>query len=163
MFHYSQKHHHRFKFYDSEAKIESTDIIEINTIELKKLPNNADGTALYDWAKFIAAETEEDLNMVAKRNPQVGKAVVKLRELSNDERARDMLERREKGQRDVIALTDKANKEGRIEGKIEGKTEGRIEEKIEITRKLLKINVQVEQIIAATGFTLEEVEALRKE
>ena len=30
----------------------------------------------YDWAKFIDAETEEELDMVAQRNPQVGRAVI---------------------------------------------------------------------------------------
>jgi len=51
---------------------------------------------LYDWAKFIAAKNEEDLNMVAERNPQLKQAVVTLRKLSADEQARDMYERREK-------------------------------------------------------------------
>ena len=36
----------------------------------------------YDWAKFINVDTEEELSMIAERNPQVAKAVVKLRELS---------------------------------------------------------------------------------
>jgi len=39
--------------------------------------------------------------MIAERNPQVQRAVVKLRELSSDERARDMYERREKALRDI--------------------------------------------------------------
>ena len=37
---------------------------------------------------LLLRKTEEDLNMAAKRNPQVSRAVVELRELSNDERAR---------------------------------------------------------------------------
>ena len=42
--------------------------------------------------------------MVADRNPQVGRAVVKLRELSADEQARDLYERREKAPRDKIII-----------------------------------------------------------
>ena len=38
--------------------------------------------------------------MAAERNPQVGRAVVKLRELSAVEQARDLYERREKARRD---------------------------------------------------------------
>ena len=38
-----------------------------------------------------------ELTMVAERNLAVGKAVVRLRELSADERARDLFERRGKG------------------------------------------------------------------
>ncbi|MCL2831806.1 MAG: Rpn family recombination-promoting nuclease/putative transposase [Treponema sp.] len=97
----SPRYHHRFVFYDSEAAVEFSDIIEIHTLELKKLPERDDGTELYDWAKFIAAETEEDLKMAAETNPQIKKAVVKLQELSADERARDLFERREKGRRDM--------------------------------------------------------------
>ena len=39
--------------------------------------------------------------MAAETNPQIKKAVVKLQELSADERARDLFERREKGRRDM--------------------------------------------------------------
>ena len=141
----SPRYHHRFTFCDPDAGVELTDIIEINTLELRKLPESTDGTKLYDWAKFIAAETEEELDMVANRNPQVKKAVVKLRELSANERARDMLERREKGRRDAAAFEDKARQEA----------------KTEIARNLLKINLPIEQIITVTGLTREEVESLR--
>jgi len=117
----SPRYHHRFVFYDFEAGVEFSDIIEIHTLELKKLPERDDGTELYDWAKFIAAESEEDLEMVAEMNPQIQKAVVKLRELSADERARDMYERREKAMRDI----DSRERWARAEGKAEGKAEER--------------------------------------
>ena len=58
------------------------------------MPKDTDGTVLYDWASFIAAEAEEALDVIAERNPKVGKAVIKLRELSADEKARDLYERR---------------------------------------------------------------------
>jgi hypothetical protein len=38
--------------------------------------------------KFLDARSEEELEMVAEKNPQVKKAVVKLMELSADERTR---------------------------------------------------------------------------
>ena len=97
----SPKYHHHFVFYDPEARVQFSDIIEIHTLELKKLPETVDGTILYDWAKFIAAENEEELTMVAERNPQVKKAVVTLQKLSADEQARDLYERREKALRDI--------------------------------------------------------------
>ena len=136
----SLKYHHRFTFYDMEAYIEFTDLIEINTLELNKLPHNPDGTVLYDWMSFIAAETEEELNIVAERNPQVGKAVVKLRELSADERARDLYERREKARRDENM---------RIRGT-----------KLSIAKNLLAIGISIENIVQATGLSQEDVEGL---
>jgi len=51
----SPVYHHRFTFYDPEARVEFSDIIEIHTLELRKLPDGDDGTELYDWAKFIDA------------------------------------------------------------------------------------------------------------
>ena len=92
-----------------------SDIIEIHTLELSKLPEAADGTDLYDWAKFIAAEPEEELQMAAERNPQVQKAVLKLRELSADERARVLYENREKALRDIDSRERRARAEGKAE------------------------------------------------
>ena len=119
----SPKYHHRFVFYDPEANVAFTDIIEIYTLELGKLPKGTDGTELYDWAKFIAAESEEELKMVAERNPQVEKAVVTLQRLSADEQARDLYERREKAMRDIDSRERWARAEGKIEGKMEGNKE----------------------------------------
>ena len=148
----SARYHHRFTFYDPEAGVEFSDIVEIHTVELEKLPESADGTELYDWAKFIAAETEEELNMIAQRNPQVGRAVVKLRELSSDEKARDLHERREKARRDIDSLMDDAEQKGRAEGRAEGRAA--------VAQNLLKTNMSMEQIMAVTGLTREEIEAL---
>jgi hypothetical protein len=84
--------------------------------------------------------------MVAQRNPQIKRAAVKLRELSADEKARDMFERREKGRRDVEAYADEA----------------RADERTAIARNLLNMNLPIEQIIRGTGLTRSEVEALSK-
>ena len=40
----SPRYHHRFTFYDQEAGVEFTDLIELHTLELRKLPSGADGT-----------------------------------------------------------------------------------------------------------------------
>jgi len=50
--------------------------------------------------------------MVAERNPQVKQAVVRLRELSADERARDLFERREKARRDQASREKWAMQQG---------------------------------------------------
>jgi predicted transposase/invertase (TIGR01784 family) len=160
----SPRYHHRFTFCDPDAKVELTDIIEIYSLELRKLPEYTDGTALYDWAKFIIAETEEELEMVAQRNPEISKAAVKLRALSSEERSRDLFERRLKGWRDMTSFIDGAEQKGRAEGLAEGRVEGRVEGiaegRVEIARNLLKMNLPTEQIIAATGLTRAEIEAL---
>lgn len=141
----SQKYHHRFTYYDPDAKVEFSDIVEINTLELGKLPDGSDGSKLYDWAKFIAAESDEELDIVAERNLEVSKAVVKYRELTAEERTRDMYERREKARRDVAMHQKHAVKQS----------------KLEIAKNLLALNMQIEQIATATGLNVEEVKNLR--
>jgi predicted transposase/invertase (TIGR01784 family) len=136
----SDRYFHRFTFSDLDAGVEFSDLEEIYTLELGKLPAETDGTVKYDWAKFIDAETEEELDMIAQRNPQIKRAAVKLRELSADEKARDMFERREKGRRDVGALVVGA--------------------RAEIARNLINMNLPMEQVITATGLTREQIETL---
>jgi predicted transposase/invertase (TIGR01784 family) len=108
----SERYHHRFTLTDIDTGVQLTDLIEIHTLELEKLPENDDGTGLYDWAKFIDAETEEELDMLAQRNPQFQQPVLKLRELSANEEARNLYERRKKAERDKAMLENSAENKG---------------------------------------------------
>ena len=87
--------------------------------------------------------------MVAERNPQIAKAAEILRQLSGDELARDLYDRRERELRDERA---------RING---ARSEGRIESAREIARNLLDVLV-VEDIALHTGLSLQEVIALKE-
>jgi len=142
----SPRYHHRFVFYDADAGVEFTDIIEIHTLELCKLPDGADGSSLYDWAMFIAAESDEELDQVATRNKEVNEAVVKFRELTADERTRDMYERREKARRDQSMLQRHEIRQN----------------KLEIAKKALELNLSVEVIMELTGLSQMEIDNLRK-
>jgi predicted transposase/invertase (TIGR01784 family) len=153
LIHDSKRYYHRFTFHDREAKIEFSDLIEINTIELDKLPDAADGSPLYDWAKFIDAQTEEELTMIAERNPQVKEAVVKLRRLSADEQARWEYETKEKIRMDTNMFERWAREEGLREGRQQGL--------YDVARNLLSMDISVEKIIQATGLTHEEIEAIK--
>jgi len=143
----SPKYYHRFVMYDCETGVEFTDLLEIHTLELGKLPTNADGTDLYDWAKFINAETEEELEMIAERNPQFQNAVVKLRELSADEKARDAYERREKARRDHNMFLRNARREAVVD----------------VARNALQKNMPIGDIADITGLTREEIESLQQQ
>jgi predicted transposase/invertase (TIGR01784 family) len=141
----SPRYHHRFTFYDMDAGVELSDLIEIHTLELEKLPKESDGTQIYDWACFIAADSEEELDMVAERNPQIKKAVVKYRELTADEKVRDLAERRERERRDQAAREKWAAKK----------------RDFELAQNLLKYGDSIDKIINVTGLTLEEIEGLQ--
>ena len=79
--------------------------------------------------------------MAAESNPQIEKATVILRELSADERARDLYERRERERMDEIS---------RIDGAIK-----------KVARNLLSI-LDVETIAAMTGLTVAKIEELKR-
>jgi len=137
--------HHRFTMYDKENGIELTDIVEVHTLELCKVPAEPEDNRLYNWLRFIKAEEEIELEVVAQRDPIIKKAVLKLMELSDDERARMLLEKRE-----MERMDESVRKSWAIE-----------QNSIEIARKLIKMNLSEQQIIEATGLTKKEIESLK--
>jgi predicted transposase/invertase (TIGR01784 family) len=163
----SPHYHNRFTLYDPSSAVEFTDLMEIHTLELPKLPETADNY-LWHWLRFLRAESKEDLDMVAQASPKLGKVVVKLLKLSKEERARMLYEAQIKQERDDRARMRGALEQGLALGKAEGKTEGivkgRLEGKsertIEIARKLLKMKLPLEQIVKATGLSCEAIKNL---
>ena len=99
MFDEDTLYRHRFTLHDPEANTQFTDVVEINTLELPKLPQSGDETELGSWLQFIKAEDEGALEMLAQKNPKIGKAVDLLKEISADERIRLLSEDREKARR----------------------------------------------------------------
>jgi predicted transposase/invertase (TIGR01784 family) len=158
------RYHNRFRLYDPASGMEFSDLIEIDTLELPKLPKMADNY-LWHWLRFLRAESMEDLDMVAQASPQLKKVVVKLLKLSQDERARMIYEAEVKEQRDNRARLRGALEQGLAEGKAEGEIKGRIsgkhEKALEIARKLLKRNMPINTIVEDTGLSREEIEKLR--
>ena len=108
---------------------------------MKKIPAVEDGTELWNWLKFLSAERKEDLEMIAERSPQVKKAVVRLMELSNDERTRLLYESRQK-----------------MEWDIQSRERGAV---MTVAKNALKKNMSVDDIADITGLSLEEIEGLR--
>ena len=143
--------HHRFTMYDSKNEIELTDIVEVHTLELCKVPPllqealESEDNHLYNWLRFIKAEEAEELEAVAQRDPIIKKAVLKLMELSEDERTRMLIEKREKERMDSSVREKWAKKE----------------QAIEIAKKLLKRKRPIEEIIEDTGLTRKEIENLK--
>ena len=142
----SPKYHHRFTLYDIENKVEFTDLIEINTLELEKLPQVEDGTMLWNWLKFLSSENEEDFEMVAEKNPQIKNAVERLAEISSDEQTRRLYESRHKMEWDIWGRERKAFKNA----------------KIETAKTALGMNLTIDDIVKLTGLTSEEVIKLQK-
>ena len=50
--------------------------------------------------------------------------------------------------------------QGRAEGRVEGVAEGRAEGKTETARNLLKMGLSIDQIVVATGLSVDEIQKL---
>lgn len=105
-----------FGLYEKNRRELLTDKLSICFFELRKLGKTVDaGDARQQWLQFINSESEEELGMVEKNTDrsELKKAVMIVREMSADERTREIARLREK------ALHDEANALGaaREEGK----------------------------------------------
>jgi predicted transposase/invertase (TIGR01784 family) len=156
----NERYHNRYTLHDPATGSEFTDLLEVNTLELPKLPQDEDGTPLWDWLKFLSAQEKEELTMLAEKNPQVKKAVVKLLSLSEDERARMLADSREKLRRDISAQVRAGEKRGWEGGREEGLEEGLEKGKLSVARNLLGLGQPVDMIVQVTGLSREVVQSL---
>ena len=138
------KYHHRFMHNDCETGVNFTDIVEINTLELQKIPAESDHTQKYDWLQFLKAEREEEFDMLAERSPVIREAVVELRRLSQDEETQRLHDAREKALwGEHSRLRSAQNKALR-----------------EVASKMLKRGTPLQYIAEDTGLPLSEIETL---
>jgi len=121
-----------------------TDVIEINTLELGKVSEQTDNTKKHDWLQFLKAEREEEFDMLAERRPEIKKAVVELKRLSQSEETQRLYETREKALWAEQSRTRTAQKKTARE----------------IAAKLLSRGIPLQHIVEDTGLRLEEVEKL---
>ncbi|MDR1854953.1 MAG: Rpn family recombination-promoting nuclease/putative transposase, partial [Azoarcus sp.] len=108
----SASYHNSYMLRDARTGSQFTDLLEIVTLELPKLPKNPDGSKMWPWLKFIDTDEREELLMLPEKNPQLKHAVGKLMELTADEREQMLAEAREKGRRDIAAMLKGARIEG---------------------------------------------------
>jgi predicted transposase/invertase (TIGR01784 family) len=155
-------YHNRYTLRDPETGSEFTDLLEVNTLELPKLPPTEDGTERWNWMKFLSARSKEELIMIAEKSPQVKKAVGRLMELSNDERARMLAESRQRMLWDIATRERAAREEGLHEGEQRGRQEGEQRGRQEIARSMLADGMAPDLISKFTGLSIEEIEALRR-
>ena len=134
----NDKYHNVYTLRDKDGN-EFTNLVEINTLELPKLPNNDDNSDLWNWMKFLKSQNEEEFKMVETKSKELKKAVCVLRELSQDEKTKLIFEAHEIARMDYEDRMDgafadgkaKGLKEGERKGRIAGERKGRIEGKIE--------------------------------
>jgi predicted transposase/invertase (TIGR01784 family) len=133
-----------------------TEDIEMHILEIPKIKETKikeDELAL--WLKFIENPISKEVqqSMEKKENKYLKQAMEELGYLSEDPDFKRLIEARAGFLRDQEAFE--------MAGREEGLQEGREETKKEIAKKFLKLDVEIEKIMQATGLTKEEIENLK--
>ena len=152
----SKEYHNRYFLYDKNTNSTFTDLLEIDILEFKKVPEK-DKSNLATWLRFLNTDDREELDKMAVRNAAFESAVCKYMELTEDEVIRMLAEENEKAWKDRQAEIKYAKEEG----KAEGRAEGEHNRNIEIAKNLLGMFIPIDQIKKATGLSKEEIEKLR--
>ncbi len=137
----------RARFRDTETNEEMTDCMELNFVELPKIPADI-ATIEKDlrllWAAFIAAEDGEILKLLATKNDQIKKAVNELSIISADDNLRYIYDMRFKAKMDYMDSMYLAKQEG----------------KIEVAKNLKGLGIQIDDIVRATGLSSDQIKKL---
>ena len=139
------KFHTVYHFREDAENLMYTDVMEIHVVELPKLPSLNDGTSLYDWVKFIKAETREEFEMLAKQSKYLEAAYETLNQISADEEKRHQYLRREVALYDQNTLMEENYERGKMVGKAI------------MLKALYKDGVTVEQLAEKFNLPVSEV------
>lgn len=157
-------------FCDEKTGKKYTDLMEIQILELKKLPqdlqNNAD---IINWMRFLGGKTRREFEAMAKKNQYIDEAYRELEKLSADEQAKLEYEAREKALRDYNSQMNSALRrgmqrgieKGQKKGLEEGRKEGLKEGKSALIRTMFENGAEPELIAQLTGLSLSEIDELR--
>jgi len=148
-----------FTLYDHNTCCEFSDIMSICTLELPKVASDA-SDLLSAWLGFMKAQTYEELDEVAKRDPVIRKAVAMLVELSEDEATRMLEEQAEKARRDEVARRMYAECVAKEEGLAEGEAKGEAKAVRDIARNMKNAGATPEFIAQTTGLSMQEIAQL---
>jgi predicted transposase/invertase (TIGR01784 family) len=138
-----QSYINNYGFRNEKTNRSFTDLIKFVILELPKLTVQEDGKA-WPWLKLFTCTERSQYEELAQQHPEVGMAVEVLKEMSLIDQIRMLVDDFEIQRRDKAAIMEYA-----------------IEQKqLEIARNLKTIGLPVEQIVAGTGLSPEEVEKL---
>ena len=91
-----------------------TDLLELHTLELKKLPPEAQNEkGIIHWMRFLGGKKREEFEDMAKQDEYIGEAYEELKKLSLDDQKRLEYELRQKAIRDYNSQMKSAREDGR--------------------------------------------------
>ena len=116
---------------------------------LEQVPEEDRNSALYYWACVFKAKTWKEVLAMAEQSESIKKAVVTLRELSEDEKIRLQCEARERYQMDWQSSMRTSREKGRKEGELQNARK--------VTLALTKRNMPLEEIAQIVGMEEADV------
>lgn len=141
-------------------ELELTDVLELYILEIpkaRKILEKEIDNELAQWMAFLDDPNKEEVSKIMENNQEIKKAMNELEEMSEDEELRRLAELREKAIRDEKNGLRHAREEGIKEGIEEGIKQGIGQGIEQVTKKMIKLNMPVEDIINVTGLKEEEI------
>lgn len=137
-----------------------TDVEQIYTLELPKIPANDDNKELWTWLKFLKSNNAEEIKELRNKIPEVDQAMSIYENFISNEELKSILETRE------IKYKLERNEwyaEGKEEGHAEGLAEGETNAKIELAVKLIKTGkMSLEEAIIFCGLDKSQEGEIKK-
>ena len=144
-------------FCDEKTGKKYTDLMEIQILELRKLPNELKNDSnILTWMRFLGGKTRREFEAMAKKDKYIDEAYKELEKLSADEQAKLEYEAREKAIRDYNSQMNSALKRGMEEGISQGEKQG----KAELIRTMHQNGAEPELIARLTGLSLSEIQQI---
>ena len=171
-----EKCHRTIRLCDEQTGKKYTDLLEMQILELKKLPKELrEDDDIIQWMRFLAGKSRKELEDMAGTSEYIEEAYRELERMSADERARLEYEARQKAIRDHDAIMssawetgmEKGLQEGMVKGLQEGMEKGLQQgirqERQDIVFRMLEKGMDPEMIADLTGINIEEIQKLEEE
>ena len=141
-------YHHRFRLHDSAHQIDFTNVLQVDLLELPKLPPQDDGTLLWSWLNFIKAGKKEEMTMAATASPLIAEAATKAAAFTQEEIDRYFELQEIKANRDRLAIERGLREEGARKNQLK------------IARRMIAKGLPIDTVAEFTELTPDEVAAL---
>ena len=133
-------------FRDDKTGEVYTDLMEIQILELKKLPpEGKEGEEILSWMRFFGGRSREEFEDMAKTNEYLDEAYQELIQLSADDKKRLEYEAREKALKDYNTQMSSSFERGVKKGQKIGEERGiKKGQKIgdELTKNIFKLHIE---------------------
>ena len=133
-----------------------TDLLEIRIINLRRVREayqKDKENKKNQWVMFLEDPNSKEVKEIMEKNEDVKKAIITVKEMSEDEKMEKLAELREKAIRDEKALYNT--------GIREGKEIGERKNKIEVIKRMVQENFDNDIIKKITNATDKEIEEVR--